>query len=55
MTFDEWLAELDRVAVAEFGFKSPIVVETGRACWRAHFDAGDTPRQAVYEDLVQAD
>jgi hypothetical protein len=51
MTFDEWLAELDRVAVSHFGFSGPIVAQTGRDCWRSYYDDGDTPRGAIAEDL----
>lgn len=55
LTFDQWLAELDRVAVEEFDFNSPIVVDTGRECWRTYYESGAPPSEALAADLTHGD
>jgi hypothetical protein len=50
ITFEQWLAQLDEVARASFGFDGPITDDTGAECWRSYYEDGYTPRDALAED-----
>ena len=49
-TFTEWLADLDRLAVAEFGYSAAPSASPGPECWRSYFDEGYSPREALMEE-----
>jgi hypothetical protein len=54
MPFEQWFAELKQVAVKDFGF-TPESAETLHAdSWRDYFDAGQSPAEAMSEDMSYA-
>ena len=52
--FNAWCDELDKIAREEFEFECDCTISTGRECWRDAFEDGETPRDALLEDLSYA-
>lgn len=52
--FADWCEELDKIAREEFDFNCDFTISTGRECWRGYFESGETPRDALVEDLSNA-
>lgn len=49
--FEEWIAELKRVAVAEFYFSEETVFDP--LAWKeTYYDDGLTPKEALQEDIT---
>lgn len=47
----EWLKELNRIAVEDYGFKvPPAPMDQDNACWLEYFNEGRSPCEALSED-----
>jgi len=49
VSFDDWLAELDRQAGDLYG-RGKCSENTGRDCWLCYYDSGYKPEDAIAED-----
>lgn len=54
MNFEEWCAELDRVAMGRYEYPFPVAGQDNRECWRGHYDDGSSPEQALLEAEADA-
>ncbi len=52
MTFQDWITELNRLAAEQGQDGKPLSEQTGEECWRASFDDGYTPAEALAEDAT---
>ncbi len=52
MEFDEWMLELKKVAVENYGFNKAEVFD--REAWKEYFNDGINPEEALIEDISYA-
>jgi hypothetical protein len=54
MDWEPWAAELDRLAGDSYG-PTGAIKGCGAECWREHFNDGDSPAEAIQEDMDNLD
>ena len=54
MTFEEWFKEVKRIAWCDFYYTLEAVDSFDPDAWRLFYDEGETPGQAIIEDLSNA-